>query len=362
MGMLEPGDRINDTLTVDRPLGEGAYAEVYRVRHEFLGLQAMKLFKRVASLQETRAMLDEARLLSKLGHPNIVRLFDANTLQTSEGRRGFFTMEYIAGGSLDRLVRSHAASSVPISVAVDAIEQITAALVVAHQQNPPILHRDLTLANVLVGYDDSGMRVRLSDFGLSKRADPITQLASAQGTFAFMAPEVQRLEGYSCAGDVWSLGTIAYLLLTNHYPFHDGDPFDSFSLARFRRPAMPPSNYNDEVDSELDRIVLAALERDPRDRIPNARVLARELRARREAVAAPEEPPPRSVVRATPTGDATPEETRAEALAQRALVLAKHPESLHEAADLMEEAVNRSASLREQHLYRLTLWRRGVMM
>jgi serine/threonine-protein kinase len=60
MGMLEPGDRINDTLTVDRPLGEGAYAEVYRVRHEFLGLQAMKLFKRVASLQETRAMLDEA--------------------------------------------------------------------------------------------------------------------------------------------------------------------------------------------------------------------------------------------------------------------------------------------------------------
>lgn len=358
MGMLLPGDRVNDTLTVDRALGEGAYAEVYRVRHEFLGRQAMKLFKRVASLEETRAMLDEARLLSKLGHPNIVRLFDANTLQTSEGRRGFFTMEYIAGGSLDRLLRSYAASSVPIPVAVEAIEQITAALVVAHEQSPPILHRDLTPANVLVGYDDTGMRVRLSDFGLSKRADPITLFASAQGTFAFMAPEVQRLEGYSRAGDVWSLGTIAYLLLTNHYPFHDGDPFDSFSLARFRRPALPPSSYNDEVDPELDRIVLATLERDPNDRIPDARVLARELRGRREAVA----PQPRSGVRGVSTGGATSEETRAEVLAGRALGLARHPETLHEAADLMEEAVNRSASLREQHLYRLTLWRRGVMM
>ncbi|WNV85576.1 serine/threonine-protein kinase [Umezawaea sp. Da 62-37] len=354
--MLKPGDRVNSALTVDRGLGEGAYAEVYRVKHEFLGLQAMKLFKRVASLQETREMLGEARLLSKLGHPNIVRLFDANTLLTGEGRRGYFTMEYVAGGSLDRLVRTHPTSPVPISVAVDAIEQITAALVLAHGRVPSILHRDLTPANVLVGYEDTGMRVRLSDFGLSKRADPVTQLASAQGTFAFMAPEVRRLEGYSCAGDVWSLGTIAYLLLTNHYPFHDGGPFDPFPPTGLRDPVMPPSSYNDEVDPELDRIVLATLERDPRKRTPNARVLARELDERREVLAVREEGP---VVRARPADRVIPE---AEALARRALALAKHPETLREAADVMEEAMTRSALLREKHLHRLALWRRGVMM
>ncbi|MDQ3402533.1 MAG: serine/threonine protein kinase [Actinomycetota bacterium] len=360
MALVPRGRRISDTLVVDRLLGEGAYAEVHRVRHDFLGWQAMKLFKAVASLTETRAMLDEARLLSTLGHPNIVRLFDANTLQTTDGKRGFFTMEYVAGGSLERLVRAHAATMVPLDVAVDAIEQITAALGVAHRQSPPILHRDLTLANVLVGYDDTGMRVRLSDFGLSKRADPVTHLASAQGTLAFMAPEVQRGDGYTRASDVWSLGTIAYLLLTNHYPFHDGDPFDSFSLARFRRPALAPSRYNDAVDKELDRIVLGALERDPRDRIGTAQLLGEELRRRRSArTAAPEV---RREGEAELPTNATPREQRAQQLADQALALARHPATLHEAADLMEEAVNCSARLRARYLDRLTLWRRGVMM
>ena len=97
--LLSTGDRVSDTLVIDRLLGEGAFAEVHRVKHEFLGWQAMKLFKRVASLDETRRMLEEARLLSTLGHPNIVRLFDASTVSTPEGMRGFFTMEYVAGGS-----------------------------------------------------------------------------------------------------------------------------------------------------------------------------------------------------------------------------------------------------------------------
>jgi serine/threonine-protein kinase len=330
---------------------------VHRVRHKILGWQAMKLFKRVATLDETNAMLDEARLLSTLGHPNIVRLFDANTLETADGRRGYFTMEYIAGGSLQRLVRVHGDTAVPLNVAVQVIEQITAALVVAHQQSPPILHRDLTLANVLVGYDDTGMRVRLSDFGLSKRADPVTQLASAQGTYAFMAPEVQRMEGYSCASDVWSLGTIAYRLLTNNHPYHDGSPFHTYSVHRYRDAPLPPSRFNEGVDAELDRIVLAALAIDPNDRTPNAVVLADQLRGRREAGTnntAPAAP-------VAPSANA-PTEERAWQLAGRARELAKAPVNLQDAADVMEEAVTLSPAVRARYLHLLTLWRRGVMM
>jgi eukaryotic-like serine/threonine-protein kinase len=357
MALLERGTRISDTLVVDRLLGEGAFAEVHRVRHDFLGWQAMKLFKRVASLEETHAMLEEARLLSTLGHPNIVRLFDAGTLQTAEGRRGFFTMEYVAGGSLERLLRSYAGTVVPLDVAVDVVEQITSAMVLAHDQSPPILHRDLTLANALAGYDDAGLRVRLSDFGLSKRADPVTQLASAQGTFAFMAPEVQRIEGYSRASDVYSLGTIAYVLLTNNFPYQDGRALDSFSLARFRNPARPPSHYNDAVDPGLDRIVLAALERVPGDRIQSASLLAEELRRWRKALTEP-----KRAVRTAPPVTRTNVEQRAERLAGQALVLARHPATLREAADLMEEAVTLSVRIRDRHQERLTLWRRGVMM
>ncbi|MET9557636.1 serine/threonine-protein kinase [Streptomyces sp. NPDC006645] len=388
MTLLVSGDRVSDTLVIDRSLGEGAFAEVHRVRHEYLGWQAMKLFKRVASKEETVRMLDEARLLSTLGHPNIVRVFDANTVRTPEGVRGFFTMEYVAGGSLERLAAAHK-SMVPRDLVAEVVTQIASGLAVAHDQDPPIVHRDVTMANVLVGYDGTGMRVRVSDFGLAKRADPFTHLASAQGTYAFMAPEVMRNQGYSCASDVWSVGVIAYLLLTNRFPFHQGgEEFSSFSFGRFNRSLLPPSSYNDEVDGELDRIVLAMLELDPQNRPATAQILGDALRERAEAMAAAGPPGPGAGSGAGPgsgpgpstgpggasnragtsTGSATtsavnrPPTQRARRLAEEALALARSPGELDRAADLMEEAVNLSPYLRDLHLSKLTLWRRGVMM
>jgi len=384
MALLSSGTRISDTLVADRLLGEGAFAEVHRVRHEYLGWQAMKLFKRVASIEETREMLGEARILSTLGHPNIVRLFDANTVQTSRGLRGYFTMEYVPGGSLERFIRSHQ-PGVSVEVAVDVLEQVAAGLAVAHEQSPPIIHRDLTPANILVGYDGTGMRVRVSDFGLAKRADPFTLAASSQGTFAFMAPEVLRDEGCSRAGDVWALGTVAYLLLTNHFPYGAGGPLSSYSLARFRESLLPPSRYNEAVDPELDRIVMATLELDPRNRPETARTLADALRERRlrrgergehegrgehekPGVPAPAGARAPSGANGAPHGTGTdraaavPPSERARRLAGEALELSRHPATLHQAADLMEEAVNLSPRLRAQYLPRLTLWRRGVMM
>jgi serine/threonine protein kinase len=354
MTLLRSGDRVSDTLVIDRLLGEGAFAEVHRVQHEYLGWQAMKLFKRVASRSETRAMLGEARLLSTLGHPNIVRLFEANTVQTPEGLRGFFTMEYVAGGSLERLAAAHR-PSVPTDLVAEVMTQIAAGLEVAHNQDPPIVHRDVTLANVLVGYDGTGMRIRVSDFGLAKRADPFTRLASAQGTYAFMAPEVLRNQGYSCASDVWSVGTIAYLLLTNHLPFDDSAQFSSYSTARFNKRLLPPSSYNESVDRELDRIVMATLEVDRQNRPASASELSAMLRARQQTVA-------RGPVPQIQNSTARPPTERAKRLADEALALRNIPGQLNRAADLMEEAVNLSPHLREQHLPKLLLWRRGVIM
>ncbi|MER7892132.1 serine/threonine-protein kinase [Micromonospora sp. NPDC094482] len=354
MTLLANGDQVTETLVVDRLLGEGAFAEVHRVRHEYLGWQAMKVFKRVASLDDTRTLLEEARLLSTLGHPNIVRLFDAGTVPTAKGVRGFFTMEYVAGGSLERLSRAHS-PTVPVELVVEVAEQIAAGLTVAHDQDPPILHRDLTLANILVGYDGSGMRIRISDFGLAKRADPFTMLASAQGTFAFMAPEVLRREGYSRASDVWSVGTIAYLLLTGRLPYDDSGPLSSYSPSRFARAPLPPSRYNPEVDADLDRIVLATLDVAPANRPASAGVLAAQLRDRRRTLGAAVTPGDDAV-------DPPPPSARALQLAAEALELSRRAGQLGRAADLMEEAVNLSPELRARYLPKLTLWRRGVML
>ena len=94
MQLLSEGAKIRDTYEVERFLGEGAFAEVYRVNHRFLGRQAMKVFKQTnLSVEEVTKMLGEAILLSRIGHPNIVRVFDANTVETEYGTSGFFTME-----------------------------------------------------------------------------------------------------------------------------------------------------------------------------------------------------------------------------------------------------------------------------
>src|SRR5271170_7139847 len=84
--LLEPGMVLRDTYEVERFLGEGAFAEVYRVKHRFLGRQALKIFKRAGmGIEEIHRALGEAILLSRIGHPNVVRVYDANVLDSPRG-------------------------------------------------------------------------------------------------------------------------------------------------------------------------------------------------------------------------------------------------------------------------------------
>ena len=115
MQLLSEGAKIRDTYEVERFLGEGAFAEVYRVNHKFLGRQAMKVFKATSlDAEGVTKMLSEAILLSRIGHPNIVRVFDANTIETKNGTCGFFTMEYVPGGTLDKFWRSYGTKRIPV--------------------------------------------------------------------------------------------------------------------------------------------------------------------------------------------------------------------------------------------------------
>jgi len=130
------GQKVNKIYEVESFLGEGAFAEVYRVRHRFLGRQALKLFKRTSiALKETQEMLSEAIILSQMGHPNIIRVYNADIVETSHGLCGFFTMEYIAGGTLDQFWRSFGNRFVPIETSIDIGKQICQGLSVAHPNN-----------------------------------------------------------------------------------------------------------------------------------------------------------------------------------------------------------------------------------
>ena len=167
--MLQDGQVIRETYEVERFLGEGAFAEVYRVKHRFLGRQAMKVFKRVGmSLNEIEEMLGEAILLSQIGHPNIVRVFDANVLQSSRGVCGYFTMENIPGGSLDKFWRSHGTRIVPVETAVDLIKQVCRGIALAHREKPPIIHRDIKPHNLFL-LERKISQLKVLDFGIARR-------------------------------------------------------------------------------------------------------------------------------------------------------------------------------------------------
>ena len=365
MPLLSEGTKIRDTYEVERFLGEGAFAEVYRVNHKFLGRQAIKVFKQTnLCMDDVTKMLGEAILLSKIGHPNIVRVFDANVIETEKGICGFFTMEYIPGGTLDKFWHSFGAKKVPVETTIDLIKQICRGLSVAHNSNPPIIHRDIKPQNILVGYETEGLRARLSDFGLAKEVNPLTLLATAAGTIAFKPPEIFKGNRHcdSPSGDIFALGVTLYLLLTDELPFDVDPDFCWESDPEKWETPDNPSDWNVNVDYALDKIVLKCLDFNPDNRYQNATELLNALEkwSRREHVNKTSLQN-NSLSKKTFFVSENINEEVGKNMVQEAKLLARQG-LLGNAADKMEEAFNSCPSLRSKYAEKVRLWRMGISM
>jgi len=362
MPLLVPDQILRDTYEVERFLGEGAFAEVYRVRHRFLGRQAMKVFKKSgSSLAEIEQLLGEAILLSRIGHPNIVRVYDANLLESERGTCGYFTMEHVPGGSLDKFWRSHGDNLVPIQTTVDLIKQICRGLAQAHQESPPIVHRDIKPQNILIGYEAEGLRARVCDFGLAKQVNPLTLLASAAGTLAFKPPEVFNSKpADSRAADVWAIGTTLYLLLTDRLPFPSTEEAEWNTHRSFDNSPTPPSEINPDANAAMDEIVLKALDINPARRLSNAQDFLQVLESWSPSASTSrfKTLPGDASKLLPPAATGTP---GSEALVAKALG-AKKSGRLTEAADLMEEAFCIDGKMREKFATQVRLWRCGISM
>jgi serine/threonine protein kinase len=365
MPILASETVLNDDYQVERFLGEGAFAEVYKVQHRFLGRQAMKVFKTPTdSDEDVHRMLSEAILLSKIGHPNIIRVFNAGVISHAGTKRGFFTMELVPGGTLDRHWRSFGRSYMPVSEAVGIVSQVATGVGVAHAERPSIVHRDIKPQNILVGYDSAGIRVRVGDFGLAKHVNPMTLLMSSRGTIGFKPPEaLENLD--STAGDVWAMGCVLYLLLTDEHPFPEamkrGELVTRHQMSSYR----PPSIFNIGIDGVLDEIVARCLRFEINDRYADAAELYKDLHAWQCASSMTSggaaSPPPNPAPKALMNGDRKEEGSWQEELAH-AMKLSRSPGSLSQAADLLEELMSRYPILRERHETTIRLWRRGISM
>lgn len=365
MAILAEGQKVNETYEVERFLGEGAFAEVYRVKHRFLGRQAMKVFKALGmTIKEIESMLGEALLLSQIGHPNIVRVFDANISKSRKGDFGFFTMEYVAGGSLDKFWQSYGSKIIPVEDTVQVIKQICLGLSIAHSEIPPIIHRDIKPQNVLIGYDANGIRVRVSDFGLAKHVNPLTLMASAKGTKIFKSPEVfKNSKSDSCSGDVWAIGCILYLMLTDRLPFAEIAESEFFEYANFNIPIIPPSRLNISVNSLLEKITLKSLEIEPSRRYRNAMELMKDLNRWKPIKENVDEDVNTSngLTTKSALGEHTPlNESKAAELFKQAMEISRFSNKLNDAADMLEQAFLKWPDYKEKYEYLAKLWRKGI--
>ena len=364
MPLLEEGQNIRDTYVVERLIGEGAHAEVYRVRHKFLGRQAMKVLKQPGVTEaEIKALLKEASLLTQIGHPNIIRVFDANTAMVDGHERGYFTMEYVAAGTLEDHRNKSPSGPILAETAVSLVVQLAEGLAVAHGQKPAIIHRDLKPQNILVSDGPEGLTVKISDFGLAQEVNPLTMMTTAAGTLAFKAPEAVFDGGVdSKASDIWSVGVILYLLLTDRLPYPAPTEW-GWSNKAFQNPHRAPSLFNVDANDALDSIVKKCLRLEPHQRYAKISNLLADLKrwkpTRRREGAVQLQDVASEVFNGERKETEPPADTDTQAILKAALDLANE-QRLGEAADKLEEAIRIQPSLRATHASRVALWRKGL--
>jgi serine/threonine-protein kinase len=165
---------------------------------------------------------------------------------------------------------------------------------------------------------------------------------------------------------VWALGSTLYLLLTDRLPFSDIGDHDSFDIKSFERPMILASRLNIVVDARLDQILHRAMAFRPEDRYPSAGEMLSDLtnwnpRAL-ESLAQPKSAESLEMSKSVLGVYSAADEEEARRMAGEAAALSRTIGKLSDAADLMEEALNKWPDLRPQYEYQLKLWRRGIAM
>ncbi len=251
-------------------IGRGGMGRVLLALDERLGRKvAVKtLNPRYADNPKLRArFMHEARALARLGHPNVVRIYNLG----GENEEPHFVMEYIEGASLTEVARRLA-----LSQKIDLMLKVILTVEFLHQHH--VIHRDLKPGNILVGPD---LEPKVLDFGLALQVDDLgprlTQAGEIMGTPDYFSPE--QAQGYApldARSDIFSLGTILYELITGATPFRSDSVRDQIRLICERDPLLP-RRINPAIPGELQNICLKALEKDPSQRYQSAREMADDL-------------------------------------------------------------------------------------
>ena len=271
-------------------LASGGMASVYLARIDGVsGFEKLVALKRIhRHLAKDKGyvdmFLDEARIASRITHPNVCSVFDFGEADGDH----YIAMEYLVGEPLSRLMSRSARDPkqrksplLPLRMArviAEACEGLHAAheLKDANGDLLQVVHRDVSPRNLFVTYDGA---VQVVDFGIASARQRMhhTATGKVKGTFAYMAPEQLAADSIDRRVDIWALGVALWEMLAVKRLFKRDTTANTIHAVLYEE-ILPPSSHRRQVPEELDRIVMKALQRDPKDRWPTAREMGRALR------------------------------------------------------------------------------------
>ena len=253
-----------------RRLGEGGMGLVFVAQSpRYPAPVALKVLKPDSTEQDLKRFQAEAKAMSRLEHPNLVRIFEHN--RSREGH-WYMAMELIEGGSLDKRLEDH--GPLPPAEAIAMAVSMASALACAHAAG--ILHRDLKPHNVLI---DGAGQAHLSDFGLAKvlDAEALTRPGEVIGTPVYMAPEQALAEGaVDARTDVYGLGATLYHLVTGRRPF-EAKGITQLLLKIVKEPPRAPREIRPEIPPGLEAVILRCMSKERAQRYADAGEVQRAL-------------------------------------------------------------------------------------
>lgn len=270
-----------------RRIGAGGMGEVFLARERVTPPRACVVKKVLPNLVANRAFvgrfLDEAKVVVRLNHPNIAKVYAMGDVDGEY----FLSMEYVQGKTVSRFTKRLRDRKVemPLGIILLIGEMVCEGLQYAHQardeRDSPLalVHRDLSPANVCISYRGE---VKIIDFGAAQSTLKEEQTAPRVviGNLTYMSPEQAKKQIVDGRADLYSCGVMLWELLAWHALPQKGDPIE-----RWRKAANPnweaPSIHHPTVPRDVDELILKALRKDPRERWPTAATFGAALRAMR---------------------------------------------------------------------------------
>jgi len=257
-------------------IGGGGMGEVYLAEHLLLKRPCAVKVIRAEKAGDPKVLARferEVRATAKLSHWNTVEIFDYGH---AEDGTFYYAMEYLPGLSLAQIVDMYGA--LPTERVIHLLTQVCEALSEAHQQH--LLHRDIKPGNVFAakrgGIHDVA---KLLDFGLAKpladaeEDSALTQEGAITGSPLFMSPEqASGSREPDARSDIYSLGAVAYYLLSGRPPFDSEKPIQVM-IAHAHEEPEPPTVYNPSIPADIEQVVMRCLEKDPDLRYQDAESL-----------------------------------------------------------------------------------------